>query len=465
MPRSVLIVGAGPAGMSAAIEAQARSARVIVVDEAARPGGQIYRQTYRPSTRGGAFADAGELARKERLIGAFERLCDKIEYRPSTAAFALFGSRELHVANGAGTEVLHADSVVLTSGVREIAIPFPGWTTPGVMYAGGVQALLKAQSVLAGRRIVVAGAGPLPIVVAAQLLRAGGEVASLATLNSLAATARELHALWKGRDIVLEGLRYLATVIRAGVPRLSGFVPVRVQGREQVESVLLARVDRDGSIIPNTEREIACDVVAVNYGFASNSELALMAGVAMRHDRPGGGWVPVVDEFGRTSVPGIFVAGDAAGLRGALVAEAEGRIAGAAAAQCEKIKSAQFRVGLSQDLAQRERLVAFQSAVQSMLRVPIGLWRLATDDTVVCRCENVTASALRDAFAAGHLTPNTIKRVTRAGMGWCGGRTCLHAVAALAELHGAPDAGLMTPRPLARPVTLAALASLDASSR
>lgn len=135
MPRSVLIVGAGPAGMSAAIEAQARSARVIVVDEAARPGGQIYRQTYRPSTRGGAFADAGELARKERLIGAFERLCDKIEYRPSTAAFALFGSRELHVANGAGTEVLHADLVVLTSGVREIAIPFPGWTTPGVMYA------------------------------------------------------------------------------------------------------------------------------------------------------------------------------------------------------------------------------------------------------------------------------------------------------------------------------------------
>ena len=323
----------------------------------------------------------------------------------------------------------------------------------------------KPQSVLAGRRIVVAGAGPLPIVVAAQLLRAGGEVASLATLNSLAATARELHALWKGRDIVLEGLRYLATVIRAGVPRLSGFVPVRVHGREQVESVLLARVDRDGSIIPNTEREIACDVVAVNYGFASNSELALMAGVAMRYDRPGGGWVPVVDEFGRTSVPGIFVAGDAAGLRGALVAEAEGRIAGAAAAQCEKIKSAQFRVGLSQDLAQRERLVAFQSAVQSMLRVPTGLWRLATDDTVVCRCENVTASALRDAFAAGHLTPNTIKRVTRAGMGWCGGRTCLHAVAALAELHGAPDAGLMTPRPLARPVTLAALASLDASSR
>jgi hypothetical protein len=92
------------------------------------------------------------------------------------------------------------------------------------------------------------------------------------------------------------------------------------------------------------------------------------------------------------------------------------------------------------------------------------IWRLAADDTVVCRCENVAVSALRDAFAAGHLTPNTIKRVTRAGMGWCGGRTCLHAVAALADLHGAPGAALMTPRPLARPVTLAALANQGASS-
>src|SRR3954469_4071854 len=411
MPRSVLIVGAGPAGMSAAIEAQARSARVIVVDEAARPGGQIYRQTYRPSTRGGAFADAGELARKERLIGAFERLCDKIEYRPSTAAFALFGSRELHVANGAGTEVLHADSVVLTSGVREIAIPFPGWTTPGVMYAGGGQGLLKAQSVLAGRRIVVAGAGPLPIVVAAQLLRAGGEVASLATLNSLAATARELHALWKGRDIVLEGLRYLTTVIRAGVPRLRGFVPVRVDGREQVEGVVLARTGRAGRISPNTERTIACDVVAVNYGFSANSELALMAGVALRYDRPRGGWLPVVDELGRTSVPGIFVAGDAAGLRGALVAEAEGGIVGAAAAASGDLDVPKFGIALSPDFAVRDELVAFQSAVQRMLRVPPGLWALATDETVVCRCENVTARMLRDAFAAGHLTPNTIKRV------------------------------------------------------
>jgi thioredoxin reductase len=459
MARSVVIVGAGPAGMSAAIAARERGARVTVVDEAARPGGQIYRQAH-PALNGGDFAEASERARKERLIGAFERVLDRIEYRAATSAFALFKTGELHIASGSRTEVLRADAIILTTGVREIAVPFAGWTTPGVMYAGGAQALLKSQSVLAGRRIVVAGVGPLPIVVAAQILRAGGSVAALAMLNSLSVAGWQLPALWSGRELVREGLRYLATVMHARVPRFTSHVPVRVNGREQVESVVLARIDRSGAVMPRSEREIACDVVAVNYGFAANTELAAMAGITMRHDPPRGGWLPMVDEFGRTSVAGIFAAGDAAELRGALVAEAEGQVIGAAAAaDPEEIARAGFRAGLAAALATRKRLSVFQGAMQRLLRVPGGLWRLPTDETIICRCENVTLGALRDALTAGHLAPNTIKRVTRAGMGWCGGRTCLQAVSALAEVHGAPLAAMMTPRPLARPIPLASLAN------
>jgi D-hydroxyproline dehydrogenase subunit alpha len=458
-------VGAGPAGMSAAIAAQARGARVTVVDEAARPGGQIYRQAD-PALKVDDFAEASERARKNRLIGAFERALDRIEYRASTSAFALFKTGELHVASGTRTEVLRADAIVLTTGVREIAVPFPGWTTPGVMYAGGAQALLKSQSVLAGRHIVVAGVGPLPIVVAAQILRAGGSVAALATLNSLRVAGWRLPALWSGRENVREGLRYLATVIRARVPRLTAYVPVRANGREQVESVVLARVDHRGAVMPSTEREIGCDVVAVNYGFAANSELAAMADTAMRYDQLRGGWLPIVDAFGRTSIAGIFAAGDAAGLRGALVAEAEGQVVGAAAAaDREEIALTGFRAGLAGALATRERLSGFQSAMQTLLRVPPELWRLAGDDTIICRCENVTLAALRDALAAGHLAPNTVKRVTRAGMGWCGGRTCLQAVSALAQLHGASSTAMMTPRPLARPIPLASLANQVAAGR
>jgi D-hydroxyproline dehydrogenase subunit alpha len=462
MARAVVIVGAGPAGMAAAIAAQARGAQVTVVDEAARPGGQIYRQAH-PALHGGDFAEPSERARKQKLIAAFERVRDRIDYRSETSAFGLFKTGELHVASGTRTQVLRPDAVVLTTGVRETAVPFPGWTTPGVMYAGGAQALLKSQAVLAGRRIVVAGVGPLPMVVAAQILRAGGSVAALAMLNPLTMTGRQLSALWRGREIVGEGLRYLGTVLRARVPRFTGHVPVRVIGREQVEGVVLARVDRRGAVMPGTEREIACDVVAVNYGFAANSELAAMAGTKMRYDRTRGGWLPIVDELGRTSVAGVFAAGDAAGLRGAVVAEAEGAIVGAAAAVgSEEAAAHGFRTQLAGVLATRKRLCAFQGAMQGLLELPGELWRVPTDETIVCRCENVTLGALRDAFGAGHLAANTVKRVTRAGMGWCGGRTCLHAVSALAELHGAPSAALMTPRPLARPVALSSLANTAA---
>jgi hypothetical protein len=181
----------------------------------------------------------------------------------------------------------------------------------------------------------------------------------------------------------------------------------------------------------------------------------------MRHEALIGGWLPRADALGRSSVPGLFVAGDMAGLRGALVAETEGTLVGAAAAtDPAALGGAGFAGEWAQAIARRDRLCAFQQVVRRMLRLPQGLWSAADDATIVCRCENVTLGELRFAFQAGHLAPNTIKKSTRAGMGWCGGRTCMPMIAALAGLGpgGAPTE-MMTPRPLARPVPLAALAN------
>ena len=179
----------------------------------------------------------------------------------------------------------------------------------------------------------------------------------------------------------------------------------------------------------------------------------------MRYDELIGGWLPEVDGFGRTSVENIFVAGDMAGLRGALVAETEGRLVGVAAAGASgTLDERDFQH--SKELAHRRRLCEFQEVVRAMLRRPRTLWSVADDDTIICRCENVTLGDLRFAFSAGHLAPNTIKRSTRAGMGWCGGRTCLPMITALAQLHAeAPPCAMMTPRPLARPVPFSALAN------
>jgi D-hydroxyproline dehydrogenase subunit alpha len=456
MPRTVVVIGAGPAGMAAAIEAAARNCEVTVLDESARPGGQIYRQAD-PRLPGSEFAEPNELARKKRLLGSFDDAIRVINYRAGVAVYGAFGNGEIHLGDGDGTEVLKPDAVVLATGVRERAIPFPGWTLPGVMFAGGAQAILKAQRTSPGRVAVVAGCGPLPIVVASQLTRAGTRVAALASLRSPLAILRDPSGAWHGRDVVREGVRYARSLLRAGVARLTGYVPVRALGSQRLEAVQLARVDEHGHEVPGTRREIACDLLAVNYGFIANSELAAMAGARMHHDRDGGFWLPETDGDGRTSLPWLMVAGDAAGVRGALVAESEGTIVGAAAAGAAP--AAAPSEALREAIAVRQRYAAFARAVRKTLMVPTSLWSTTTDDTIVCRCENVQLADVRAALEDGHHSLNAIKRNARPGMGWCGGRMCLHSVAVLAELHAGVTPGeMMTPRPMARPVPFAALA-------
>jgi NADPH-dependent 2,4-dienoyl-CoA reductase/sulfur reductase-like enzyme len=436
--------------MAAAIAAVAHGCAVTLIDEAASPGGQIYRQAA-PGLPVGAWAAPGEAARKQGLLDRFVPILDHIDYRPDTVAFAAFGNGEIHIARDGKSEVLRPDATILATGVCEQAIPFPGWTLPGVMFAGGAQAILKSQGVLPGKRAVIAGCGPLPLVVAAQFLRAGGTVQGLALLHPLTRMLTYAPGLWHGRTLVAEGLEYAWTVRRAGVRRLAGHVPIRALGVDGVEAVVLARLGADGRVVPGTEREIACDLLALNYGFAANSELAAMAGARMSRDDVGGGWIAEHDAHGRTSVPGLFVAGDGASLRGALVAEAEGALVGAAAAGAS--------VSAATATAMRRHL-AFQRSVKASLHVPPQLWNLTTDETIVCRCESVTCGQLRVAYAAGHRSLNAIKRNTRAAMGWCGGRTCLGAVAALCKRDtGATPQAMMTPRPMARPVTLGALAA------
>jgi NADPH-dependent 2,4-dienoyl-CoA reductase/sulfur reductase-like enzyme len=442
--------------MAAAIEAAARGCEVTVLDESARPGGQIYRQAD-PRLPGTEYAEPTELARKKRLLRRFDESLHAIDYRANAIAYAAFGNGELHVQVGDRTEVLKPDAVVLATGMRERAIPFPGWTLPGVMFAGGAQAILKAQRTSPGRIAVVAGCGPLPIVVASQLTRAGTKVAALASLRSPLAILRSPGGVWHGRDIMREGVRYGRSLLDASVPRLTGYVPIRALGKECLEAVQLARVDAHGQVVPGTVREIACDLLAVNYGFIANSELAAMAGARIRHDPDGGFWLPETDEEGRTSLPWLFAAGDTAGLRGALVAESEGTIVGAAAASAGRTVTASD--ALSKAIAARRRYSRFARVVRQTLAVPVALWRTATDDTIVCRCENVLLSELRSTLERGHHSLNAIKRHARPGMGWCGGRMCLHSVAVLAELHaGVAPGKMMTPRPMARPVPFAALA-------
>lgn len=456
MMPTIAIVGAGPAGLAASVAAVDGGCSVVLIDEAGVPGGQIYRQPQHPL----GVKPVGtpeELARKRILLAEFERVRSRVDYRSLTTAHSLYPGPELQIAVESQSERLKPDAVILATGVSERAIPLPGWTLPGVFYAGGAQALLKSNGVLPGQRVVVAGAGALPLAVGAQLTRAGAHVAAVALLHPLSAMAWDPVGLWAGRRIVREGLHYKDWLRKAGVPILEGWAPVRMEGTERVESIVLAPVNAEGRHLEDRARRFDVDAVAVNYGFTANSELARMAGAQASYDPVAGGWLPTRDAAGRTSLPNIYVAGDGAGLRGALVAAAEGTIVGATAASA---LTGAALPELRAEMAVRKQNERFQQALRRTLVLPKGVWGWSQPDTVVCRCECVTRGRIEAAVAEGHTTLDGLKRNTRVGMGWCGGRTCLQTTAAI--VHGGElDAGLepMRARPLARPVKMGALAN------
>jgi thioredoxin reductase/bacterioferritin-associated ferredoxin len=453
---TIAIVGAGPAGLAASVAAVDGGCSVVLIDEAGVPGGQIYRQA-QPPLKVPSVGTPQEIERKRALLAEFERVRSKVDYRPHTTAHSLYPGPELQIAEDTFSQRLKPDAVILATGVTERSIPLPGWTLPGVFYAGGAQALLKAQGVLPGKRIVVAGVGALPLAVGAQLSKAGVHVAAVALLHPLSNMAWDPIGLWAGRRIVREGLQYKRWLKDANVPVLEGWAPVSIEGVQRANAVVLAPVDGEGRHILSQSRRFEVDAVALNFGFTANSELARMAGAVSTYDPIQGGWLPTRNTQGQTSVAHVYVAGDGAGLRGALVAAAEGRIVGAAAA-CAL--TGQPMLNISEAEQVRKDNERFQAALRRTLPLPKGVWEWAKPDTVVCRCECVTRGRIETAVSEGHCSLDGLKRNTRVGMGWCGGRTCLQAAAAYVH-GGVVDASLesMRPRPVARPVKFGALAN------
>lgn len=453
----IAIVGAGPAGMAAAIAAVESGCSVMLVDEAAREGGQIYRQPF-PGLDVASVGTKKEKQRKAALLQRFAAVKDRIDYRGQTVAHSLFPGPELQIANESGSERVKAGAVIIATGVSERAVPIPGWTLPGVMYAGAAQALFKSTGTAIGKRVLIAGVGALPIVVGAQLATNGVDVAAVVLLHPLRNMAFDPIGLFSGRRIVLEGLEYRRWLKQKGVPVLEGWAPMRMEGADRVRSVTVARVDSQGRFDERAQRSFDVDAVGLNFGFTANSELPRMAGADFRHDPLVGGWLPLRDTSGMTTIPGIYVAGDGAELRGALVAEAEGHIVGLNAAARVLKRTAPDAPDARKQVARNKR---FQLAFRRTLSLPEGVWKWAANDTVVCRCEGVTLDRIQRALADGHVTLDGIKRNTRSGMGWCGGRTCLQAVGGyVGKAVGREEVMPMRARPVARPVKLGALANL-----
>ncbi|MCL6670988.1 NAD(P)/FAD-dependent oxidoreductase [Streptomyces panaciradicis] len=449
------VIGAGPAGLAATLAAAARGLRVTLVDSAAEAGGQFYRQP------------AAELrARRPQALHhqwrVWERLRDDLRghlragtVRHLTDHHVWFVERRsadfvVHALLGPEQEdpaTVRADAVLLATGGYEQVLPFPGWTLPGVVTAGGAQAMLKGSLVVPGRAAVVAGTGPLLLPVATALAAAGVDVAALVESAAPRAFVRHLRPLVSQPGKLAEGALYAARSARHRVRPLFRHAVVEAHGTERLEAVTVAALDAEGRVRPGTGRRIACDTLAVSHGMLAHTDLAESLGCRLD------GQVVHVDDEQRTDVPGVWAAGEATGIGGSALALVEGRIAGRSAA-ARLTGTEPDRAEWATALKSRTRLREFAAALDGVYRPPAHWSEQVTDETVVCRCEEVTAGAVRAAVEdLGAGDPRTVKLLTRAGMGWCQGRICAPAVAGLAGCRPTPSR-----RPFARPVPLGVLA-------
>ncbi len=392
----VAVVGGGPAGMAAALAASLDGASVALIDEYAAPGGQIWRRRFDEV----AAAAPPSLPRSGRDLCA--ALADSDVTVLSGATVWAAPEPGLLLLTGPVAS-LRAGAVVLATGAYDRPVAFPGWTLPGVMTAGGAQALAKGQGVVPGKRVLLAGAGPFLLPVAAQLTAGGAEVVVVEATRRrdwLRAGPRMLR--YPGR--LADYLSYRARVRRI----VWGHVIVRAEGDDRVRSATIAPAGPDWAP-SGPERTYEVDAVCTAYGFTPSVELARALGCDLD------GEAVAHDEEMRTSVPGVFVAGEAAGIGGADLALVEGEIAGHAAAGR----------GSTRDLtARRAKLAGFARILDDLFDPRPGLVGLANADTVLCRCEDVTAAAVDAAVAGGATTMSALKIVTRCGQGPCQGRTC-----------------------------------------
>ncbi|MCX4783379.1 NAD(P)/FAD-dependent oxidoreductase [Streptomyces sp. NBC_01264] len=455
-PADLAVVGAGPAGLAAAVAAAGLGLRVTLLDAGERPGGQYFRHpapglgAARPEALHHGWAD---FASREAALRAHVS-AGRITYLPRHHVWTVTPDPgggpvwALHAVVGPeeAAATVGARGVLLATGAYERQLPFPGWTLPGVVGAGGAQAMLKGGLVLPGSRVVVAGSGPLLLAVAGSLAAAGARVPAVVEAAAYTGYAAHAAALLRNPGKLAEGATYGGALLRHGVRLLTRHAVTEAHGTDRVEAVTVARLDRDWRPLPGTARRIPCDAVAVGHGLVPQLELATGLGCATRLS-PDATVALEVDAGQRTSVPGIWSAGETGGIGGAQLALTEGEIAAHSAAG----RPVPARLARA-----RTRLRAFAAAMAGAHRPGAGWTGWLREDTDVCRCEEVPAGRIREAVEdLGARDARTVKLLTRAGMGWCQGRMCGPAVAALAGTDPAPDR-----RPLSCPVPLSHLAAL-----
>ena len=456
----ILVIGAGPAGLSAALAARQSGAAVIILDERPQSGGQYYKPIA-PSHIASTPPDKQYVSGTALLEATQNAGVEIIQGSTVWGAFAV--DEVLALVDGKSI-VFRPRRLILATGAYERAMPIPGWTLPGVMTTGAAQTLVRAYQVTPGERVVIAGNGPLNIQLAADMVDHGVKVIAVveaAEPPGLAQFGAVTRALRTDPAKMFTGAGYLRRLKRKGVPVLWSHIAVSAIGDGRVEQVTVAPLEDDGATQLENAKNLSADTLCLGYGFIASAEIANALGCRMRTDKRHIGTLSVeVSGEGETTVKGVFAVGDGAYVNGAAVAEASGTIAGLAAAR-------QLGFGNStKDMLTKvrralRRAEAFQGALWALFKAPPVRLDLVPDKTILCRCEHLDFRRVRDEIGNGVTSLAVLKRRTRLGMGRCQGRYCTYVAAnLLADLTKTPrtSADGFAPRLPVKPFPVSALA-------
>ncbi len=454
----LVIIGAGPAGMAAASTVSSHGLKVVILDEQAAPGGQIYRSISTPAIADETILGADYYHGRTLLSGL---QYSGAEYLPGSTVWEVAEDLTIRFSRLGKSQQIKAKKLLIATGAQERPVPFSGWTLPGVMTCGAAQILLKSSGLTPSGPLVLAGSGPLLLLIAAQLNRAGVKIAAildttpkgryLKSMRYLTGALRNLPLLIKGVNLLLE-------LKRAGIKYENNVTQLKATAGHEEHLTNVHYQTSQGV------HEIHCNTLLVHQGVVPNVQLTRALQLEHQWDELQQCWKPTLDSWGESSHESIFVAGDSGGIAGARAAEYMGQIS---AQRIVQQLGKLTQEALLKGTAKAGRSLSRQQAIRPFLDAmyqPADAFLKPADETLVCRCEEVTAGQIRTMVAQGCTGPNQTKAFSRAGMGPCQGRLCGLTVAQIiADERKVPvnEVGYYKIRSPIKPLTIGELADLS----
>lgn len=451
-----VVIGAGPAGMTAASRLAELGVQVLILDEQNRLGGQIYRSIESASDSNLQLMGE-EYRRGLTLTERFHK--SGAEHEPEAMVWQADKDGQVCYSQNGKSQEIRAGYVVIATGAMERPFPLPGWNLPGVMGAGAANNLAKEANLTPSGRVVLAGSGPLLLLEASLLIEKGVKIEAILETTPVLpqpAILPHLFPALQRTDFLLKGVRMLRDIKTSGVPYHKGVTAIRALGSERLREV--------EAQVSGKTLKFTAELLLLHFGVIPSTHLYRLIGCTMSWNKSQRYWYPACDDWGRTNHENIFAAGDGSGVKGALAAEYKGELAALEIARCCGILPTYERDSMAQPIRRMLKEDNYPRPFIDEVFAPTIAKHFFEDETTLCRCEDVTVGDVRKAVREGVRDVNEVKILTRCGMGPCQGRMCGPALAEIVAAEAKTDVervGALTVRPPLKPIPLAEVAEME----